>query len=155
MSPDSRIGAVTPRLLASVRETSTCVSFLTGPRTDIFWLPFVPTTSTFSSQANCPGWLNIFFTVSSWPLPNRISRCSCDKCTCLADVSTNTFILKSSTFYNNEIISLTFNYSPFQKLVNAYPRISCRDFCIFQDTKTEREAALWHHSLPLSVSFAS
>src|SRR5699024_12197325 len=65
MSPDARIGAVTPRLLASVRETSTCVSFLTGPRTDIFWLPFVPTTSTFSSQANCPGWLNIFFTVRS------------------------------------------------------------------------------------------
>ena len=54
--PDSLTGGFTPSLKLSLIDISTCVSFLTGPRTlTPSNLPFGPTIVTFSSAAYCPG----------------------------------------------------------------------------------------------------
>ncbi len=56
ISPDSLIGAFTPRGKQSAKDTSTWVSGLAGPNTLTVNFPFGPTKSTFSSQAYWPGW---------------------------------------------------------------------------------------------------
>ncbi len=50
--PDSLTGGVIPIFLASVKESSTCVEFLVGPKTDAEMSPLGPFIITFSTQAN-------------------------------------------------------------------------------------------------------
>ena len=88
ISPDSLINALIPNDLASVKETSTWDWARVGPKIDIFVSPFGPITVTFSWQANCPGCDKSFLFVKTYPLPNKVSKSACDKCTCLAEVST-------------------------------------------------------------------
>ena len=53
MSPDSLIGALTPKVLASVALTSTWFSFLTGPKIETPLIVFFgPTKSSFVVEAN-------------------------------------------------------------------------------------------------------
>ena len=63
-SPDSLIGAATPNVRASDKETSTCVAFLAGPKILTFLIVFFgPTKSTLSTQAYWPGWDKSFLGV--------------------------------------------------------------------------------------------
>ena len=75
-------------LLASVKEISTWVSFLVGPKTDIFNSPLGPITFTLSTQANWPGWDKSFLFVNWWPSPNKVAKSLSLKWICLAEVST-------------------------------------------------------------------
>ena len=66
VSPLERTGALTPMVRQSVWASSIWVALRSGPRMRTrFSSPLGPITSRHSSQANWPGWLSIFFTVSS------------------------------------------------------------------------------------------
>ena len=79
-SPLSLTGALTPIERASVSESSTCVSFLHGPRIDTAGNSlFEPITLTLSFEANWPGCESSFLTVSSYPLPKSVSKSSFER----------------------------------------------------------------------------